>query len=417
MNVLNGIKTMDTTIKISQTSHQRIATLSALVLIPLSGFATDIYIPSLPQMATSLQVSTIQAQLTLSLFLITYGISQLFIGGILDSFGRHKPIFGALVIFAFSCLVICFTHNIYLIYLMRVVHGITIAVIIVAKRAYFVDVFTGAELKNYLGLFTIIWSTGPIIAPFIGGYLQSIFGWQSNFYFLAAFALIMAFTEYAFGGETLKETTIFSFNRITSIYKNMIGTTSFSLGLVMTGLAGSMMMVYNMSGPFIIEHQLRLSPIIAGYCSLILGLAWMIGGFIGKATVNKPFLTRLFVNAGLQTFFVAAMVLSLGWVANLYTLVFFAFAIHVSAGYIYNNFFAYNMTRFPKNAGIAGGLSGGVAYIIMSVMSYSIVYGLPPKDERNLSYGYLFLVLLAVITTILFYRASKHDQARIQSVN
>jgi MFS family permease len=417
MNVLNGIKTMETTIKITQTSHQRIATLSALALIPLSGFATDIYIPSLPQMATSLQVGTIQAQLTLSLFLITYGISQLFIGGILDSFGRHKPILGALVIFAVSCLMICFTHNIYLIYLMRVVHGMTIAVIIVAKRAYFVDIFTGAELKNYLGLFTIIWSTGPIIAPFIGGYLQSIFGWQSNFYFLAAFALIMAFMEYAFGGETLKETTIFSFNRITSIYKNMIGTISFSLGLVMTGLAGSMMMVYNMSGPFIVEHQLRLSPIVAGYCSLVLGLAWMIGGFIGKATVNKPFLTRLFVNAGLQTFFVAAMVLSLGWIANLYTLIFFAFAIHVSASYIYNNFFAYNMTRFPKNAGIAGGLSGGVAYIIMSLMSYSIVYELPPKDERNLSYGYLFLVLLAVITTILFYRASKHDQTRIQSVN
>jgi len=407
---------METSVKITHTPNQRIATLSALALIPLSGFATDIYIPSLPQMATSLEVSTIQAQITLSLFLITYGVSQLFVGGLLDSFGRHKPILGALFIFAVSCLVICLTHNIYLIYLMRMIHGMTIAVVIVAKRAYFVDVFTGEELKNYLGIFTIIWSTGPIIAPFIGGYLQSVFGWQSNFYFLAAFALIMAFVEFIFGGETLREATKFSFDRITGIYKNMVGTLTFSLGLIMTGLAGSMMMVYNMSGPFIVEHQLRLSPIVAGYCSLILGLAWMIGGFVGKATINQPFLIRLLVNAGLQTFFVTAMVLSLGWMANLYTLIFFAFAIHVSAGYIYNNFFAYNMTRFPKNAGIAGGLSGGVAYIIMSFMSYSIVYVMPPKDERNLSYGYLILVLLAVITTILFYWANKRSESNIKNL-
>ena len=70
--------------------HQNIATLLAFALIPLSGFATDIYIPSLPTMAGDLHVSSIQVQLTLSLFLISYGVSQLFIGSVLDSFGRYK---------------------------------------------------------------------------------------------------------------------------------------------------------------------------------------------------------------------------------------------------------------------------------------------------------------------------------------
>ena len=41
-------------------------------------------------------------------------------------------------------------------------------------------------------MFTIVWSTGPILAPFFGGYLETAFGWQSNFYFLAAFALVIA---------------------------------------------------------------------------------------------------------------------------------------------------------------------------------------------------------------------------------
>src|SRR3954465_13898857 len=70
--------------------NQRISTLLAFALLPLSGFATDIYIPSLPSMGADMHISAIQVQLTLTVFLITYGTSQLFIGSILDSFGRYR---------------------------------------------------------------------------------------------------------------------------------------------------------------------------------------------------------------------------------------------------------------------------------------------------------------------------------------
>jgi MFS family permease len=125
---------------------------------------------------------------------------------------------GGLITFAIASLVIANTHNIYLIYLMRVIHGITVALIIVAKRAYFVDQFSGEKLKHYLSLFTIIWSTGPIVAPFVGGYLQSAFGWESNFYFLAGYAILIAILEYIFSGETLKHRTEFNIKKIVGIY-------------------------------------------------------------------------------------------------------------------------------------------------------------------------------------------------------
>lgn len=387
--------------------HQSISTILAFALIPLSGFATDIYIPSLPAMGTSLHISGMQVQLTLSIFLISYGISQLFIGSILDSFGRYNLSMFSLVIFVISNLVIAQTHQIYLIYLMRVIHGITVAIVVVAKRAYFVDVFTGDKLKHYLSIFTIIWSTGPIVAPFIGGYLQNAFGWQSNFYFLALIAAILAALEFIFSGETLQFTTEFKLKKIAGIYLQMISTASFTLGILMLGLAYAMVMVYNMSGPFIIEHQLMLSPVAAGYCSLILGLAWMVGGFIGKATIERPFLKKMVINIGLQTAFALAMVFSLGFLVNLYTLLFFAFIIHVAAGYTYNNYFTYSMRRFPNNAGIAGGLTGGVVYIMVSFLSYAIISAFPAKDERNLSYGYLILILLSAMVMFSISKIKK----------
>jgi DHA1 family bicyclomycin/chloramphenicol resistance-like MFS transporter len=73
-------------------SHKGFSTLLALALIPLSGFATDIYLPSLPAMAKDLNVSAGAIQLSLVFFMFSLGVSQIFIGSILDSFGRFKSV-------------------------------------------------------------------------------------------------------------------------------------------------------------------------------------------------------------------------------------------------------------------------------------------------------------------------------------
>jgi MFS family permease len=146
--------------KLLKPENRSMATILAFALIPLSGFATDIYIPSLPTMAETLKVSNMQVQLTLGMFLISYGVSQLFVGSLLDSFGRYRINLISLVIFALASILIANTSNIYFIYALRIVHGVTVGAIVVSKRAYFVDVFSGDQLKHYLSMFSIIWATG-----------------------------------------------------------------------------------------------------------------------------------------------------------------------------------------------------------------------------------------------------------------
>ncbi len=396
-------------------SNKGIATLLAFALMPLSGFATDIYIPSLPSMTSAIGASSLQVQFTLTLFLISYGVSQLFIGSVLDSFGRYKAGLISLVIFAAASIVIANTQNIYLIYAMRVIHGLTVGTIIVGKRAYFVDLFSGDKLKHYLSLFSIIWSSGPIIAPFIGGYLQTSFGWKSNFYLLAGLAIVLAILEGIFGGETLKTPSRFNLKNIFNTYLDMFKTTSFVLGMGMIGLAYSMVMVYNMTGPFIIEHQLHLTPVTAGYGALISGFAWMTGGFIAKGTIRYPFFKKLIICLALQILFVGAMLLSTPIVSSLHSLLFFAFIIHACAGYIFNNYFAFCLGRFPKNAGIASGLTGGFMYVIVSTMSSGIVSILPAENQANLAYSYLILVLISALVMTLVFKVNKNQKNSLQA--
>jgi hypothetical protein len=78
------------------------------------------------------------------------------------------------------------------------------------------------------------------------------------------------------------------------------------------------------------------------------------------------------------------MLLSIGRFNSLLVILFFAFLIQSCAGYTFNNYFTYNLSQFPKNAGIAGGLIGGAVYVIVSSLSYIIVGILPAKMNEIL---------------------------------
>ncbi|WP_322545111.1 MFS transporter [Elizabethkingia miricola] len=390
------------------TKHQFIATILAFAVIPMSGLATDIYLPSMPSMAEDLHLPGARIQLTLTFYLISYGISQFFSGALVDAFGRYKISIMALVLFVVSFWITGHTQNIYVIYLMRIVQGILSGLVVVSKRAFFVDVYDGEERKHYLSIMTIVWSLGPIIAPFIGGYLQKSFGWQSNFTVLAGYSLIILILELVFSGETIKNKNPFHIGFLWNEFKTMLGTLDFFFGMLMCGVSYALIMFYNLCGPFIIEHKLGYSSVTTGYLSLLMGLAWMSGGFLGKALISRPFLPKLRYSNFLQLLFIVLMFASSFYVENLFTLVLFAFVIHVTAGFMFNNYFAYCLGRFPKSAGISGGITGGVVYIITSVVSYSIAAVIKPVQQTGIAEGYFAIGVLGFIILSFIKRKKAH---------
>src|SRR6185312_11121452 len=141
--------------------------------------------------------------------------------------------------------------------------------------------------------------------------------------------------------------------------------------------------------------------------SLILGLAWMVGGFIGKALISRPFFGKLFVNILLQLLVVTLMIITAKFVSNVYVMVFFAFVIHVGAGFTYNNYFTYCLSRFPKNAGMSGGFTGGMVYVLLSLLTYVVVAFIPANDQLNLSLSYLVFILLSVVIIMILFRLNR----------
>ncbi len=63
-------------------------------LTAIGPLTTDMYLPSLPDIARQLSASTAQVQLTLSAYLVGFAVGQIFYGPLSDRHGRKTGIDG-----------------------------------------------------------------------------------------------------------------------------------------------------------------------------------------------------------------------------------------------------------------------------------------------------------------------------------
>ncbi|WP_255717739.1 MFS transporter [Dyadobacter sp. CY345] len=260
-----------------------------------------------------------------------------------------------------------------------------------------------------MSLFTIIWSVGPIVAAFLGGYLDQFFGWQSNFLLLGGLVLTCAFLDWIFGSETIKVSAQFNLRNLAGIYTSMLKTRSFISGILILNFTYSIVMLYNMSGPFIIENKFHTNSVVSGYCSLALGFAWLFGGLISKRTILRPFYAKININISIQLLLVLLMLTFASAASSLATMVFFAFLIQMNTAFTYNNYFTYCLSRFPDYAAMSGGLPGAIVYIMVSFFTYSMVLFVPPVDVTNLSISYLILTVFSAIVIFFLYRTQESE--------
>lgn len=386
-------------------SNRKTASISAFALVPLSGFATDLYLPSFPQMAGVFHATPTQIQLSLSVFLISYGIGQFFAGSLMDSFGRYRPVIIALILFILSNILIIMTRNIGVVDACRVLQGLCVSFIAVGKRTFFVDAYTGKQQQSYTSLLTIVWATAPIIAPYLGGYLQVHFGWTSCFYFLAVYASILLVSELRYGGETLRNRTPFHLKPVTKIYLKLMNTRDFSIGVVILGLSFCLVMSFNMVIPFIVQKIFHLSPVITGYCALLSGLALLLGGIIGKSIGIRQLLKKTIIFSLIQCAIIIVMLNLLHLLNSLFLLMIFVVVIHLIEGIIYNLFFTHCLVRFPKNAATAGGITSGGSYIVLSIAISVLLTLLPHPGQLTLAYSYLILCVSIIILLVIFRKS------------
>jgi len=369
----------------------------SLAIIPLSGMSVDIYVPSLPAVTHYFNVDKSLSQLTVAAYMFGLGIMQLFAGAISDSFGRKKPFLIAMALFVMITIAIPFSQNIYQLLFLRFMQGIVLAVTVVSLRSVIPDLFQGRELSIMMNYMVMAWSIGPIIAPVIGGYLQQYIGWQASFYFLAGYSLLGFFMVLIYLPETSIHRHPFHPKKILKRYSEILLNRKFLDGLLIDGLLYSLILLFAVVGPFLIQTALHYSAAQFGHIALLVGLAWFLGAMTNRVLVNVDLVIKSRLSLWGMLFMILVMIaFSIFMPLNIYFLLPPLLMMIGLGGILFPNYAARAMTLFPKTTGSANALFGGFLFMISGVASALGTF-LKSTHALPLAVAYLCIITICLL--------------------
>ena len=173
-------------------------------LSAIGPLTTDMYLPSLPDIARQLNASTAQVQFTISAYLIGFAVGQIFYGPVSDRHGRKPILMMAIALYCVASLACALSTSIEMLIVARLFQALGGCGGIVLTRAIVRDIYSGARAGRELSMIAAVMALAPVLAPIAGGVLQTAFGWRSVFYTLVAAGIAGVAIVWMVLPETLK---------------------------------------------------------------------------------------------------------------------------------------------------------------------------------------------------------------------
>jgi len=338
------------------------ALLAALTAIgPLT---TDMYLPSLPDIARQLNASTAQVQFTISAYLIGFAIGQIFYGPVSDRHGRKPVLIAAITLYCVASLACALSTSIEMLIAARAVQALGGCGGIVLTRAIVRDLYSGARAGRELSLIGSVMALAPVLAPIAGGVVQTGFGWRVVFLTLVAAGLIGVGTVWLLLPETLNARAAepVSIPSMARSYRVVARHPAYLAYLAITSASYAGLFAWISGSAFVLQNLYGLTPFDFGVAFALGSVGYMTGSALAARIV-----VRLGLDGVLGIGGCACAIGGIGMVAAVafgltssLSLV-FPVAIYLAGlGMVLPQGIAGAMTPFPERAGAASSLFGFV---------------------------------------------------------
>ena len=327
----------------------------------LSVLSLNMFLPSLANIANAFHADYSLASLSVAGYLALTAVLQLVLGPMSDRFGRRPILLSGLVIFILASLGCMLAGNIWSFLAFRVMQGAVIAGGVLSF-AIIRDSAPEQEAASKIGYVSMAMAVAPMVGPMVGGALDELFGWRSNFLFLAALGLA-AFALCWFDlGET-NENPSETFKKQFQAYPELFRSRRYwGFTLCITFSVGAFY-IFISGVPLVAESILDISPAVLGFYIGTITAGFALGSFLsGRYSKRYPLTTMMIAGRVVACVgLIAGLVLFLTGFVNVFTMFGATVFVGLGNGLTMPSANAGALSVRPGLAGSASGLKGALA--------------------------------------------------------
>lgn len=333
-------------------------------LSAIGPLTTDMYLPSLPDIARQLDATTAQVQFTISAYLIGFAVGQIFYGPVSDRHGRKPVLIAAIALYCVASLACALSTSIEMLIVARAVQALGGSGGIVLTRAIVRDLYSGARAGRELSLIGSVMALAPVLAPIAGGIVQTGFGWRAVFLMLVIAGIIGVAIVSALLPETLnmRAAEPVSIPSMARSYRIVGRHPAYLAYLAITSASYAGLFAWISGAAFVLQNLYGLTPFDFGVAFALGSVGYMTGSALAARIVVKLGLNGVLGVGGCACAagglgMVAAVALGLTSSLSLVLPV----AVYLAGlGMVLPQGIAGAMTPFPERAGAASSLFGFV---------------------------------------------------------
>lgn len=363
--------------------------------------------PALPEIAKAFpEESELTIQLVLTITALFTGIGSLFVGPLIDKYGRKRPLIISVILFGLSGSSGLYLNSIEGILIGRAILGLSVAGVMTISITLMGDYYSGEFRNKVIGLQATVMTFGGVLFIFFGGILAEI-DWHLPFA-LYLLAFIFVFGVISKIEEPQKEEVIITEN-VDSEHdhsiKEHIGVLLFAYSI---GFVTVMMFYYIIIFlPFYLVEEFSRSPSEVGFALSINSLFAGVASLTYKRVKSKYHYHAIF---GLLFIFMSIGTLFIS-VANSYSTILFGlvlFGLGIGMFIPNINSWLFGQTHAP----IRGRVIGGFTTFLFLGQFISPITGNFILDNTDTSGLFLFTTIIFVSLAVVFfinsYLSDKH---------